>query len=1381
MGRFFIHLPPRTLWFFSTLCLSLLSTTPLAQSQIIPDSTLPNQTLVSPRGDTHFIEGGTTVGRNLFHSFQEFSILTGTEAYFNSAPNIENILSRVTGNTFSTIDGTLRTNGTTNLFLLNPNGIIFGPNARLEIGGSFVATTANAIQLGDEGFFSATAPEQSTLLSISPGALFFNQMANQQAAITTTGRLVVGRNLTLAADHLILQGQLEAGENLTLQARDTVRIRDSLTSPFIAKAGADLQLQGNQQVDIFALNHPKSGLFSGGNMVLRSPNAIIGDAHYYSGGDFRIEQSDGRLGNLFSPNDPVIRSLGDVSFFSYQGASLHIFAAGQVNIPGYVWIQGSDPVNGIIETITLSDGTTVAINGQTESTLDIRAGMNPAAVGSTGIDGTSGIFYPPPPTLTNVPTGADINIGEIYFFDAAGNPLPGTVLLTNQYNPNPTLPDGAIAVGLLYNSSNAGDAGNIAMDSRGAINLSGDTYTSSSGVVGNGGLIHLIAGGNITTRNLNSFSYNGNGGSISLISTNGTVNTSAGSVNAQTSGINGGDVRFTARGNITTSTLNTYSYIGNGGNVLLTSTEGAIDTSGGGVNAQTSGVNGGEVRFSARENITTGNIDTYSYNGVGGNISVNSTNGAINTTAGTLNTTANESGNVSLFAAQDIISGNILTYGTNRGGEIALHSEGSIAQNSSTFNSSTSGTQNGGSISLIAKGMITQMNSQVFSNTFGVGDAGNISLWAGNSIVQTNSLLSSSTTPNSAGDAGSITLIGNELIDQTQSQIVSNTVASSTGTAGNIFLITQGAINHNQSLLSTSTSNNRDAGNISIQARSLFLTNGSVLSSYTDGKLGRGGDIAIQVNAFTLSDRSQVSTSTYGTGVGGNLSIVAADTVTVTNNAQLLTESYGTQAAGNFSITTRDLNVLNQGNASVSNYGQGQGGILSINASNTVTLSNEGSLLARTTGAGDAGGIEIATRSLILTDEAQITASTTGAGDAGGVQINARENVALNHSLINTAIGAGATGDGGDINIINTRSLTLTNGAQLTASTEGTGDAGNINLQLWDSLTLDNNASISAFSEDGTGGTITINALNGVNLDQESQITSEATGNGSAGNLAIATDTLSVSDRSRVAVSSAGAGRSGNLTIEVGEIFLNQQGQLIASTASGEGGNIRLDVDESLLMRHLSLISADAGGTGNGGNLDINAQFVVAIPTENSDIVATAVGGRGGNININAQGVLGLEFREQLTPWSDITASSQFGIDGVVAINRPDVDPSQGLSELPETPTNPSEHIVTTCLADEGGSFAVTGRGGLPEDPTGLLRGRRIWRDLRPIEEDRTLPPASPVPLPHSHAPSPPPLIEATGWVIDSQGQVALVAHQPQENSLRPEQYPTECASTNPD
>jgi large exoprotein involved in heme utilization and adhesion len=111
----------------------------------------------------------------------------------------------------------------------------------------------------------------------------------------------------------------------------------------------------------------------------------------------------------------------------------------------------------------------------------------------------------------------------------------------------------------------------------------------------------------------------------------------------------------------------------------------------------------------------------------------------------------------------------------------------------------------------------------------------------------------------------------------------------------------------------------------------------------------------------------------------------------------------------------------------------------------------------------------------------------------------------------------------------------------------------------------------------------------------------------------------------------------------------------------------------------------------------------VAVPQENSDITANAFTGNGGRVDITTQGLFGIQPRLVLTSLSDITASSQLGINGSVVINPIDVDPSRGLVPLPVVPTDPSNRIDQRCSANASVSsssqFTTTGKSGLPNKP----------------------------------------------------------------------------------
>ncbi|MEH2123626.1 two-partner secretion domain-containing protein [Nostoc sp.] len=190
-------------------------------AQIIPDDTLSPASQVIPQGNTTIIEGGTSIGSYLFHSFKEFSVRNETTAEFRNAESVENIISRVTGKSASNIQGMIKAQYKANLFLINPNGIIFGPNASLNIGGSFVASTASSLNFADSTQFSATDPKSVPLLRVSvPIGLQFGATANPilnqssyqvrsngaSSPITVGLQVQPGKTLALLGGEITLKG-----------------------------------------------------------------------------------------------------------------------------------------------------------------------------------------------------------------------------------------------------------------------------------------------------------------------------------------------------------------------------------------------------------------------------------------------------------------------------------------------------------------------------------------------------------------------------------------------------------------------------------------------------------------------------------------------------------------------------------------------------------------------------------------------------------------------------------------------------------------------------------------------------------------------------------------------------------------------------------------------------------------------------------------------------------------------------------------------------------------------------------------------------------------------------------------------------------------------
>ncbi|MEG4092636.1 filamentous hemagglutinin N-terminal domain-containing protein, partial [Microcoleus sp. Pol12B4] len=435
---------------------TILSTTVAQGQPIVPAPDRTGTTVTPDNGDRFNITGGKTSrdGANLFHSFQQFGLSEGQIANFISNPAIRNILGRVVGGNPSIINGLIQVSGgNSNLFLINPSGIIFGPNASLNLPAAFTATTATNVGFDSVFFNVAGSNDYSTLIG-TPNTFYFN--LSQPGSIINAGNLAVmpGQSISLIGGTVVNTGSLKASQgniivaavpgenavrisqqghllsleigvfdggllvqngqlslplslpqllagaggnsatgisvngagevvltgglrvesgdvaiassivnsqnatlsaarnltlvesplltenNLYLLAGDTVRVRDG-SYPFRAIVGGNLTIQGNQNIDIFALNNPSPAFQSAGDITLLSNGNVSGDAHFAAGGNVSILTLSGERGRFVSLYDPIISSEGDIRFGDYTGTSLKVEAKGAI-ATGDITITGPD-------------------------------------------------------------------------------------------------------------------------------------------------------------------------------------------------------------------------------------------------------------------------------------------------------------------------------------------------------------------------------------------------------------------------------------------------------------------------------------------------------------------------------------------------------------------------------------------------------------------------------------------------------------------------------------------------------------------------------------------------------------------------------------------------------------------------------------------------------------------------------------------------------------------------------------------------------------------------------------------------------------------------------------------------------------------------------
>ncbi len=601
-------------------------------------------------------------------------------------------------------------------------------------------------------------------------------------------------------------------------------------------------------------------------------------------------------------------------------------------------------------------------------------------------------------------------------------------------------------------------------------------------------------------------------------------------------------------------------------------------------------------------------------------------------------------------------------------------------------------------------------NSQITASTR-TGTAGNIAVTVdqGSSpTVTVNNSRVEAAASQPGGQAGGITFT-TPTVALTDATIAASNVNATTG--GNITFNSLDTLNSLNSVISASTQSGV-AGGVSINAgqaaaqlvsvRGTRATSGvsgspqgSIVATATNG--GNAGSVTINTSALDARDGALISASSAnGAGTAGGVDITAR-TVALNNAAQISAETDAGGASSPANITLQGLQTLNVNNSAISSSTHsGTAGSVRVNAASQITLDGTGGITAAATQGGNAGGVNLTTPTLAIANGASVAVSSAnGAGTAGNVEINAN-------------------------------TVTLNNAAQISAETDAGGASSPANITLQGLQTLNvNNSLISSSTNSGTAGGVTVTAtgqvlLNGTSASlRDSQgnplrdrdgnplggIVAEARRGGAAGDVSITAGQVTVQNGARASVSSPD-GRAGSLNVTTNDLRLTR-GTLEAVSGDGDGANITLTVAPGglLVMRDGSLISADARKNANGGNITIIAPFVIGPTFENNDIVANAIAGNGGQINITTNAIFGLQFRRNRTNRSDITASSETGSSGTVALNTLNIDPSKGLVELPEIPVDRANQLTQGCSTggdpkNNESRFSVAGRGGVPASPT---------------------------------------------------------------------------------
>ncbi len=1013
-------------------------------AQILPDATLPGNSLVTPNGQIWEITGGAQAGGNLFHSFEKFSVLTGETAFFNHSLDIQNIFSRVTGGSASEIDGLIRANGTANLFLLNPNGIMFGPNARLDIGGSFFASTADRINFAGGSFFSATNPEASPVLTInvpiglqfgaSPGTISNQSRVSSNSNEQTVGLQVrSGKTLGLLGGEVMFDGGALTTEGGFIQVGSVAENSQVSLSPIdqgwkfgydevesfqniVLNNGAFISTStfGSSDAGNLTVHADSIEIFGNGNMgdilnkILReefTPDDL-------RGGLFTASFGEGKAGNLAVITNHLHLSNGGLisasSFGNGLGGNLNINASGIVSVNNSGLLTGTRASSELAKAgdLTINTGRLIVESGGIVATSTLNSGqggnLEIKALESVELIGQSEGQFPLPiyQDAQNIPSGlltlalGDGDAGDLSIHTSIFSIINGAVATTSSLKGQGNAGVFNINASELLNLFGRGNVGtrleNL-IDGFSADEIRDGIFTSSLGFGNAGSLtIHTnqlsLNDGTVISTSTN---QSGKGGDLTVNATNSIEIINAGLITG-TAGIGTAgnllihtDGRFLIEegGVAGTSSIG----IGQGGNLSVTAD--VIELSGMSVGK----FNIIPILQQPIAEMSSGLFTLNLGNGIlgnAGNITINSRKLQINDGAAISTTTVNgsQSGNITIHTYELLeITGN-----NNISGSIE-RTEMSGVLNKILMNQASPG----------------DFRNAILTASFLNGSAGSIEITTPNLQVRNGGIISASTFTDKNG--GNLTI--------------------------NPYHPT-GLVDISGSLILTGTTGSGDSGDLTINTEHLRLQDGAlILTSTLNGggnQAGTGGDLKINADLVQLigTTADKFALPIFIDEESGNIEArqVPSSLLTLSfPNPSLINGMSGNHQsnemdgrAGNLLVETNNLIIRDGAQIATSTFSGGGAGNLTLNVADSVQIignSTDWNSSVRSDvffpGSGSGGSIELNSGDLILRDNSNITTNATGPGTGGDITINTRLIVGLENSDITT----NAEGQAGKITI----------------------------------------------------------------------------------------------------------------------------------------------------------------------------------------------------------------------------------------------------------------------------------------------------------------------------------------------------------------------------